>query len=347
MSLTPRIDRLDKNYIINGNFDIWQRGTDASGGGSAYVSADRMIVDGLYFFTPAGKNTRLRRDQTSVLSGSLSHGRISTTDGNFNRISIGQKIENVTLVPLIDKTVTLTWFMRRVSGASCNNNANIISSLYTAESANTWGALLRDTLGGSYNNLTHSADYNNLSTSEWTKFTRTFTMTSTMAGNGLMIGIHVNCNTTYVTGDSNTNNYLFSNGDQFDISGISIVEGDHSPDQAIPTNVGLELIKCQRYYEKSYELYTPAGAATSSGTAGIRGINGAPWHIVTFAVWKRINTYTVSYYDWAGNASRIRTNGTNNITLNGVIDAQHGSFALIHNTSVSEIFFHWVANAEL
>lgn len=42
MSLAPRIDNLDRNYIINGNFDHWQRGTSSSAAG--YVVADRWYI---------------------------------------------------------------------------------------------------------------------------------------------------------------------------------------------------------------------------------------------------------------------------------------------------------------
>lgn len=40
---TPRIDRLERNLIINGGFDIWQRNTSFAGtaGGAQVYTADR------------------------------------------------------------------------------------------------------------------------------------------------------------------------------------------------------------------------------------------------------------------------------------------------------------------
>ena len=52
MSLTPRIDRLDKNYLINGGFDYWQRALSSISAGSYpaydYNAPDRWLnaVDG-------------------------------------------------------------------------------------------------------------------------------------------------------------------------------------------------------------------------------------------------------------------------------------------------------------
>lgn len=57
MSLTPRIDTIEQsaairgftpNFIINGNFDIWQRGTSVVPSGSVYL-ADRFR---LFFDSP-------------------------------------------------------------------------------------------------------------------------------------------------------------------------------------------------------------------------------------------------------------------------------------------------------
>lgn len=54
----PRLDRLDRNYIINGNFDFWQRGIS---------------------FTPSVNATNYTADRFSIAGGSNAGGALSVT----------------------------------------------------------------------------------------------------------------------------------------------------------------------------------------------------------------------------------------------------------------------------
>lgn len=49
MSLTPRLDRIDRNYIINGALDFWQRDTSFSSGGQYTADRWRSNVGTLNF----------------------------------------------------------------------------------------------------------------------------------------------------------------------------------------------------------------------------------------------------------------------------------------------------------
>lgn len=136
-----------------------------------------------------------------------------------------------------------------------------------------------------------------------------------------------------------------------DISRMQLEPGDVATAfEAVP--LPLELQRCQRYYEKSYNLSAAPGAATTAGAVGgltstdgstARGL-GLPLRVP-----KRV-TPTISYWDTAGNASRhsahsvpsgFTANQTGSaiaaIGENGFILTGTGPCQFIHFTAVAEL----------
>jgi len=121
---------------------------------------------------------------------------------------------------------------------------------------------------------------------------------------------------------------------------------------------GTELMLCQRYYEKSYNIATVPGTATTSDYYQMTPLNPSATNYysavaVIFSVSKRAAP-TMSYWDLAGNASRItnfdagnlnRTNNTNTVTSFSGYEKMATMVNVQTNGTLSG--FHWVAASEL
>jgi hypothetical protein len=96
-----------KNVIINGGFDIWQRGTSSSVNGG-YLTADRWAFD--------SSNATKSQQTTGAPNGSRYVLRNAFTSGSSAYSSTIQYIETNQVVPLWGQTVTGSVKLRRSSG---------------------------------------------------------------------------------------------------------------------------------------------------------------------------------------------------------------------------------------
>lgn len=329
-TLLKKITDTKENYVINGRFDFWQRNTAQTSSG--YGSADRWYC----LHNGSTKTVSLQgfaNGQTDVSDYPVYYMRtvVSSVAGAANYVGNVQYIEHVKTTA--SKTMTLSFW------AKADSNKNMAVDFHQKMGS-----------GGSPSADTFFAPTTFSLTTSWQKFSVTVDVPS-IAGKSLgtdgedALGL-----VFWFDAGSNNNSRTNSLGQQsgtFDIANVMFNEGDvAAPFVLAGKTYGGEFSLCQRFFEKSIHLWSQIGAATSSGTAGARAITGAPWHVVNFATWKR-KAPSITYWDWAGNISKIRVNGANNVSLNGSIDSQFGSFALIHNTGVSEIFIQWAADSEI
>ena len=316
---------VSSNLLINGGFDIWQRGTSFN---SAGYTADRWVLayDGTGA-TRAVTRQAFTVGQTDVPSNPTYFLRynqsVAGSSGTYNTIE--QRIENVRTSA--GQAVTFSFY------AKADSARNLVST-----SQQVFGS------GGSSGvyagNTTHAV------TTAWQKFTQTITLQSI---SGKTIG---------------ANNYLslifsfpLNSTFTFDIANVQLNYGAVAM-PFVPASFDNALRSCQRYYEKSYDLAVVQGTANVSAGLWFTNVlavatsNGARWPIGShprFKVRKRIAP-TITLYTYEGTAGQWATGGGNRATSYG---SDESGFFVGNNTGGSvtptagEAYGHWTADAEL
>lgn len=223
-----------RNKIINGNFDIWQRGTSASGSSSGAFCADRWINAAIGSSSAISQQT-FAPGQVQVPFEPKNFQRIVVTSvaGAGNVIDMFQRIESVRT--LAGQPATLSFFAR--ADAARPMAVDMQQNFGTGGSPSA----PVDAIAATKVNLTNA----------WQKFTIQVTFPSilgkTVGTNGddfLLVrfwfdaGSNFNANTQSLGQQSGT----------FDISGVQLEYG------SVATNfeqrhVALELTLCQRYFQ--------------------------------------------------------------------------------------------------
>src|SRR5690348_2064259 len=91
-TLTPRVDKIDKNYLINGNFDFWQRiaGSDLTVTTNRAYGADRWML----FPSITNANGAHMVRAASTNAGSAFDVNIGAFAVSFAKCGMAQIVEN-------------------------------------------------------------------------------------------------------------------------------------------------------------------------------------------------------------------------------------------------------------
>ena len=248
-TIVPTSSFMFRNKIINGNFDIWQRGTSQTSSG--YGSADRWSLSHVGSSKTASQQS-FTLGQTEVPGNPKYYLRqvITSVAGASNYVVAFYRIENVST--LAGKTATLSFW------AKADGNKNIATEFYQFMGS-----------GGS-----PSADVNSIGittyslTTSWQKFTTTISIPSisgigTDGNDYLQIIFWFESGSTY----SSRNNSLGQQSGTFDIAQVQLEEGSAAtPFEQRP--IGVELGLCQRYYQDCGNWHLQ-GAAYGTGNDGL------------------------------------------------------------------------------
>lgn len=286
---------ISPNYIINGAFDFWQRGTSATNN-TGYL-ADRWYITQ----NATGVSSNQSR-VTTTLQGKLGYALRLSAGANATSIvewGVRQVLERGHIETLAGKTVTLSFWYR--SNKTGTHGARIIglgtgavdfTAGFTVSTADTWQRY----------SITTSAPYGSI--------------TAWSTTNPADIGSYVDVG--FKAGNSGPGFTSISTNDYFEVTGIQLEEGSvATPFRRSAGTLQGELAACQRYYIKAvgsiktpYNIFNSGNCQTGS---------------IYFPVTMRTNP-VITVYDTAGTAGKVtiaNAGGTQqtNITPPAAVDA--------------------------
>jgi hypothetical protein len=270
--------------------------------------------------------------------------RIQRTSGQTSIVSsvFFSPQETINSVRLAGKNATLSFYARASSGISSTTALSVSVWTGTGTDQNNLG-------GGAYTGLANPISSNPTLTTSWQRFTATGAISSTATEIGVQIGF-------IPAGTAGASDY-------FEITGIQLEEG------AVATpfeheDFGTTLRKCQRYFEKSYNIgTTPGTASTLDESIGLGIYTNTPAAYnrigsgVFFKVPKRATPTVVQYAPATGStaAASNATSGDGSTAV-GYVSAQQinqngfniaASIGGSTSTGYFTIFYAYTASAEL
>ena len=356
-------DRLDtvqnaqypaRNVLINGAMQFSQRGTSVSGisSGQSYYTADRwtpaISANGTWTCAvsadaPTGSGFRNSLRMTCNVSAATA----ASTYHYLSQRLEGQTLQHIKKGTSSAQPLTLSfWVKGSTTGTYVAtlydwDNTRSVGATYTISAADTWEqktiTFPADTTGALDNDNAVSLDITFIlaAGTDRTSGTLNTTWASFVAAN-------------YAAGQ--TVNLAGAASRYLAITGVQLEPG--SQDRPFKyVRYDDELRRCQRYYEKSYNLGVTPGTSYTAGLDGVQ-VSG-PTANIDHAFWFRVSKRAdpiLTFYDAAGSTGVV-SYFTGTWSNNGAIAgsrARENYGAIDTNIGSSTIItFQYVANAEL
>ena len=251
-----------KNLLINGDMQIWQRGTAATAATSAYVGVDRWKIlensDGAITaeqsaLSTADKATTGCRNALLIKCTTADTSIASSQYSYISQALEGQFLSHLAWGTTSAKTLTLSFWVKAYVAATYtigikkyDNTTYQIPIEYTVNSSNTWEkkTIVISPTSGSTSLITGANGAFDQDNGIALLLTFGLAWGSTYHGTS----------GTWATGahfsTSNQTNFLSSTDNTFYLTGVQLEVGDQATDlEQVPFDV--QLHRCMRYYESS------------------------------------------------------------------------------------------------
>ena len=225
-----------KNVLINGNFDIWQRGT-------SFSTQPTYTADRWYNYQSSG--ITVSRQSTNPPSGSQYVLRQTVTAGG-GYLSLHQYIETANVAALWGKTVTFSIKLRRSATFDATMFVDIQKTgTVDGGSGATWVQIANTSIGSA--TITSGT-----STSDWT----TLSVTAAIPADGTANGLYVRLG--YLTNPAN-GSYIEAAQAQLEVGSVV------TPFSRAGGTIQGELAACQRYYWRNTAPNSAGNQGMASG----------------------------------------------------------------------------------
>jgi hypothetical protein len=228
-----------RNKFINGDFNIWQRGTTFSTNNT--YTADRWYM--------ALKSGTTATRETLDLPLGFRYGFKFTNASSTSGPVLGQFLESETVISLRDKLVTFSFWVKtnRFTG-------NITPSVFWSSGGDTISSY--SLLGKELTDLSIKSFG---APSNWTRVSTSFTVPKRALG----LEVRIECGENVTAGST-----TIITGAQLEM-GSFVTPFEYRP-------IGTELALCQRYYQTSFSGtgVAPAHNASSNGSIYHSGVSG-------------------------------------------------------------------------
>jgi hypothetical protein len=297
-----------RNGILNGSFNVWQRGTSISNFGAfTLYTADRWN----FISTNSGRtiSRQLTNDSTNLPDIQYC-GRFQRDSGNTDTTywQASQSLETVNSIPYAGKTVTLSFYARK--GA----NYSPTSSLLTVSLKTGTGT---DQQVGSY---TGSADVVNTTATLTTTWQR-FTYSGTAATTAKELGVIFRADPTGTAGAA----------DYFEITGVQVEIGNQASPYAPATpTYATELAACQRYYWRN----TNTGSGGQNITLGLTVSTQICYFGVQFPVTMRTTPSALDYSAVGISSASVGYSGGTAALTSGQVSPSASTISYTHTSAV-------------
>lgn len=324
-----RIDKLEKNYLINSSYRNaqWSTASVSIPGSIAFSTVDRWRVG---FNAPASSCTSQR--VATIPSGSKARYSLKlsgASTGGGGSLVTSQKIESVFAKDLAGEVVSFSAMIRSENA----QNAKLVIRRANAEDNHAGGQTVEYALTARA--LTVSTSFTLV---KWENISL-----SSLAGNGLEVEISLD---TFATNGIVKDHFIHQ--PMLNIGPIAL------PWSLATLNEVSERLLCQNYLQKSYDFDTPIGTATYAGafqfllvgTASVRDSFGATG--IPMRSSPSVTVYPTHVANSPGNITERSPDTSRAITAGIDVSQNHGGYLSTDSLTANRHYaFQWVKNAEI
>lgn len=324
MSLTPRLSKLDRNFLLNGGFDFSQ---EYGAGIVGCPSTPAYILDQfLASYASTYNSTPLvQRTEASPNSRTKYALRFYNMDASASTASItsSQRIESI--------------FARELVGEACSLSAQIRSQEHQRVQVEIYTANVEDDFSAV--TLAHSTSAVLTPDFNWSEIKfENFVMPS-----GSSRGVEVRV----ILDDVASTGVVF----EAQIAQVKLSVGRKAQTFSYSSrDVVEELSLCQRYFEKSYDKDIALGTVTDLGAFYESSVTASMFKIIEFTTTKRVTPIIVGYNPLSGASGTWRndTAASNPSFILGTTVSNRGfNIDMPVGGSGNSVRGHWAADARL